>query len=57
MAQWWLAGQKFIFQYSELLKALTGEEEITPTAALASSQKILSYKVDMQFVKLLQDRV
>ena len=44
--------------HSELLKALTGEEEeLTPAAVLASSQKFLSYKVDMQFAKLIQDRV
>ena len=47
--------EEMVAWHTELLKGLTGEEEITPAAALASSQKILSYKVDMQFVKLLQE--
>ena len=34
-----------------------GEDELIPAAALARSQKILICKVDMQFFKLLQDRV
>ena len=39
----------------ELINALAGEEELTPAAALASSQKILSYSIDMHSAKLLQD--
>ena len=31
----------------ELIKALSGEEELTPAAALASSQKMLSHSIDM----------
>ena len=51
--------EEMVAWHSELLKALTGEEEelLTPAAVLASSQKFLSYKVDMQFAKLIQDRV
>ena len=39
----------------ELISALAGEEELTPAAALASSQKILSHSIDMHSAKLLQD--
>ena len=44
--------------HTELLNQLVGdEEELTPAAVLASSQKMLSYKVDMHSAKLLHDRV
>ena len=39
----------------DLMNALAGEELLTPAAALAISQKILSYSIDIHSVKLLQD--
>ena len=39
----------------ELINALAGEEELTPAAVLASSQKILSHSIDMQSAKQLHD--
>ena len=44
-----------IYFHIELINALAGEEELTPVAALAGSQKILRHSIDMHSAKQLHD--
>ena len=52
--------EEMVHWHAGLIRGLAGEEdeeELTPAVVLASSQKILSHRVDQHYSKLLNDRV